>query len=183
MRRRLFTLVFPALVMTAVSVRAETLCEQVRRYEQAPFAQASSPDGLPDRWVEVHWVGFWMDFDRGFGKSCVHSDDAESRDLCAWLVKHSSTEFPEYLPFRILECYGYGFPRPYPEWSQWKTRIKIVSERWLTLDVDLTGWKSETGAIRLSVYTDEDWSVGRERPPLAPLPESAQSARPVGPPQ
>ncbi len=168
--------------MISISARADTLCDHLRRYERASFEDNSSNDGLPDRWVELHWVGFWMDFDRGFGKACVHSEDKESRDLCSWLIKNSSTEFPTYLPFSILECYGYDFPRPYPDWAQWKSQIDILSKRWLTLDVDFTGWETETGAIRLGVYGDED-SPWEDRPPLAPLPDSKQSTHSDGPSQ
>lgn len=175
--------------MTVMSAHADTLCDHFRRYVQAPFEPGISPDGLPDRWVELHWVGFWLDFDRGFGKTCVHTQDTESGDLCTWLLKHSSTEFPDTLPFGILECYGYSFrAEASTSWSQWKAQISITVEivtdrfRTVALDVDFTGWKSETGAIRLSVYADED-SPWEDRPPLAPLPDREQSTRSDGPSQ
>jgi hypothetical protein len=164
-----------ALVLAVAPAQADTLCDHIRRYERADFDTEATRDGLTDRWVELHWVGFWMDFDRGFGKACVHSGDAASRDLCAWIVENSSTEFPETLPFSILECYGYRFPRNRQTWHQWQSRIEIRGRRWVTLDVDFSGWETETGAIRLGVYRGDD-SPWDDVPPLAPLPRDDQTS-------
>lgn len=149
------------------------LCDRVAEYEAVDSEGASQPDGLADRWVELHWVGSWLDFDNGFGKTCIHSEDVASRQLCGWLLENSSTEFPQMLPIGILECYGYSFPSPRPSWAGWRASVELTTDRWLTLDIDFTRWEGETGAIRLRAY-DEAETPWEDMPPLGPLRGSAR---------
>jgi hypothetical protein len=58
------------------------------------------------------------------------------------------------------------FPKPYPQWSSWKSSIELLNKnlRWVTIDVDFV----EASAVRIGIFQDDDdpWEV---RPPIAPF--------------
>jgi len=154
---------------SAPAIAADEICARLTAFHAAQYDQSVQPAGR--RWVEVHWRGHWMDFDKGFGKECRSSPDSASKQFCSWLTQNSSTEFPTYLPIRMLGCLGYRFPTGAGnEWSGWKSDVSTLSkDRWLLLEVDLLTFKNDAGAIRLSSFAaDKDqWTV--EMPPLSEL--------------
>lgn len=153
------------LWLVSGAAHANELCRQLRSFERASFEAATPAES--NRWIELHWVGAWLDFDAGFGLACRHSADDASRDLCRWLVDNSSLEFASYVPFGMLECRGYSFPRPYPDWSGWQSSITMFGrgERMLVLEVAFGRFESEA-ALRLSAYPN---SAARWRQPLPEL--------------
>lgn len=143
------------------------MCEQVKAFHAAKFDRTEEPKGR--RWVELHWVGSWLDFKNGWGLACRHSPDQASARLCAWLTHHTSYEFIDQAPKRILTCYGYQFPRN-SEWGDWKSEISMLDhDRWLELEIDFSGFKGEEGAIRLSSFAPDKDDALVELPPLAPI--------------
>lgn len=84
-------------------------------------------------------------------------------------MHHTSYEFADQAPKRILTCYGYRFPRD-SEWGDWKSEVTILDhDRWLKLDIDFVSFKREEGAIRLSSFAPDKDDALVELPPLAPL--------------
>jgi hypothetical protein len=164
--------VITATALFAAHVEAvaapDRICKEVDQFHRASFGQNVQPVGR--RWVELHWVGFWMDFEKGFGKRCRSSPDAASRRLCEWLIENSSTEFAGRLPQRILTCYGHRFP--HAEWRSWRSDVSMLRrDRWLLLEIDLFTMKNQTGAIRLSSFAEDQDEHTVEMPPLAELAE------------
>lgn len=154
-----------ALAIAGQSWAAEpTFCGRLRNYETAPFPETLNPKGR--RWVEFHWTGKWMSGE-GWGWECRNSDDDASRAFCGWLVENTPYEFGHYLLFNILECHGYRFPKPRPQWSGWRSDIDFWGRDGLTLlEIDLhTPSETESGMFRLSVFDK------RFDPTLAPLPD------------
>ena len=155
-------------VAAATPLPPHGMCEQVSAFHMAKFDGSEQPKGR--RWVELHWVGSWLDFDHGWGLKCNHSPDPASAQLCGWLMHHTSYEFADQAPKRILTCYGYRFPRN-SEWGHWKSDIDILNhDRWLQLEIDFATLKGEEGAIRLSSFAPNKDDALVELPPLAPLP-------------
>jgi hypothetical protein len=143
------------------------MCAQVNAFHMAKFDNTEQPTGR--RWVELHWRGSWLDLKNGWGFACRHSPDQASSNLCAWLMHHTSYEFADQAPKRILTCYGYRFPRD-SEWGDWKSEVTILDhDRWLKLDIDFVSFKREEGAIRLSSFAPDKDDALVELPPLAPL--------------
>ena len=141
-------------------------CSHLREFERARFETGSSAR----RWVELHWVGQWLDLDQGWGLACVHSEDQASTRLCDWLSENSSSEFPELLPVRILECHGYRFP-PHRSWAAWRSDVTIYTgaERALLLEINFLDIQGETGAIRFSAFAPGQRDAAPALPPLAQL--------------
>ncbi|OGN44098.1 MAG: hypothetical protein A2623_10520 [Caulobacterales bacterium RIFCSPHIGHO2_01_FULL_70_19] len=108
-----------------------------------------------------------MDFEGGFGLQCVSSDDEAARSLCGWLIENTSMESRSNLPVRVLECWGYRFPRPIPSWGEWRADVStLLDERWLTLEVDLTEDAPAVPAVRLSSFAEGEDEITAELPKL-----------------
>ena len=160
-------LMFASLALNP-AIESHGMCEQVSAFHKAKFDGNEEPKGR--RWVELHWLGRWLDMNSGWGFDCRHSPDQPSANLCAWLTHNTSYEFADLAPKRILSCYGYRFPRN-SEWGAWKSEIDILDhDRWLKLDVDFSGFEGEEGAIRLSSFAPDEDDALLELPPLAPIP-------------
>jgi hypothetical protein len=162
-------LLIAALVATTpAGGKPDDICSHVSAFHMTKFGDSAEPKGR--RWIELHWVGHWMDFDRGWGFKCRHSSDAASSALCDWIVQNVSYEFKDMTPKRILTCYGYKFPGA--QWGNWKSDIDILDhDRWLKLEIDfetLAGDK-EKGAIRLSSFAKDQDDALVELPPIAPV--------------
>lgn len=143
--------------------RDRALCARMNEFVGARFDVGSTQDGLPDRWVEVHWLEGAL----RYRVSCRSSPDATAIAMCSALLHRASTEYPSELAFTTLECYGYDFPDE-PLWTVWKASIDLYRRRWFALDVDFGGWRGEAGALRISVYSDEETPYAN-RAPLEPL--------------
>jgi hypothetical protein len=154
-------------------VAEEGICSRIAQFHDAAFDETEKPIGR--RWVEMHWVGHWLDFNRGFGLKCQSSPDSASRKLCSWLTHHTSFEFPEMLPQAILGCYGHRFPRG-AHWSGWQSTVSLFAGgRELLLEIDFVTMRDEEGAIRLSSFAPGKDDALVEMPHLLQL-DSATSA-------
>ncbi len=144
---------------------ADEICAQLSFFQQGPYTASSKPDGLPDRWIEMHWRGQWGS-STGWGLSCTHADDAASAGLCAWLLDNTSFEFAEQLSFDILSCHGYRFPPDNPTWWPWTAGVQFSdTDTWTALDIDFRGWTpEETGSGRNPLQRLPRWRdpVGRQ---------------------
>jgi hypothetical protein len=155
------------LSLATLAAARDSVCNRVAKFHRANLDNVEQPVGR--RWVELHWTGHWMDFDRGFGLKCKSSPDSAARELCGWLIDHTSTEFPTNLPMRILTCYGHRFPKS-SDWSGWKSDISLFADdRELLLEIDLLTMRNETGAIRLSSFAPGKDDALAEMSPLMEL--------------
>ncbi|MEO8927749.1 MAG: hypothetical protein ABI306_11365 [Caulobacteraceae bacterium] len=152
--------------MAPASASAAGVCAPLSTFEHAAFAieAATSPSA---HWVELHWLGNWLDFGGGWRLECRHSSDGASTTLCAWLTGNTSFEFHDRLPRAILICHGYRFP-DLSYWDDWKAQIELsggpaVDE---VLDIDQTAHKTPDVAIRLTVFPIEEGRVRQSMPPL-----------------
>ncbi len=133
-----------ALLSTAVCLFAapaaadDELCSELDR-----FVGGEANEGQ-EQFIEMRWYGQWLVED--FGKTCTHSGTVEAKRLCAYLIENSSTEFPQALGFRILECGGYDFPRPWPWWNVWLGDLDIWrGERLLSIKFDFKDRQTRLG--------------------------------------
>lgn len=156
-------------VGTQAQAGSNSLCKRLREYAAAPYPETLDPRGR--RWIEFHWTGKWLGAD-GWGKHCRFSADPASKELCNWMVGDTPYEFGRYQLFSILECYGYRFPRPFPDWYDWKSKIQLLDHgRWIEFEIDLdTPSDTESGMFRFSVFDKEFDPALAELPELAPLP-------------
>jgi hypothetical protein len=143
-----------AMAVTTSAFAADPLCDYLRAFVRAPLDLA--PNGNPGRrWVEVHWLGAWLDLDKGWHVECRSSGAAASKALCAWLPQNVSFEFSNTTPFEVMECYGYKFPHPYPQWFPilMETALwdKAEDDRFIELKADFRDRKSPEAALRISV--------------------------------
>ena len=169
MRVSVFSVAIATLAL-ASAAEAEETCDQIDAFHNATFDATVDPVGR--RWVEMRWIGGWMDFEKGFGLECISSPDEGSNSLCGWLIENTSIEFQTNLPARILECWGYRFPRPFPSWGEWRSQIShLEDDRWLTLEVDLTEGQGDAPAVRLSSFAMDKDEITVELPILRPAPE------------
>jgi hypothetical protein len=152
MRRYLLAMAVALLIGVGPAAAAgDQLCQELKAFERADFTPDVQPRGR--RWVELHWVGAWMDFDNGYGLACASSPDAVSQKLCGYLKAHTSFEFANNLPVRILGCHGQGGRTPRPDWGGWRADIDLwTGHRFNFLEVDLQARQGESGAIRLSAF-------------------------------
>ncbi|HEX4303585.1 MAG TPA: hypothetical protein VHZ78_12390 [Rhizomicrobium sp.] len=129
----------------------DPLCARLHAFYEAPFEK-----GAHFRSVEFHWLGLWMDFDKGWRKVCHFTQgDAAATALCSWLPENVSFEFPEYLPHRIVEC------EPGVHWPQsgdvtvdityGKTTI-FTSDRYVRLEIDFRDRKNADVGIQLTAF-------------------------------
>lgn len=131
----------------------DELCTRLRLFEQAPFE--SDPTGIAlHRSVTLVWLGNFFAFNGSAHFQCDDGGSQASKDLCAWLPRHSSLEFPSSLPFRILNCHGHNIPTPFPIRLPWFESITLsppdpAGDREIILHVDLGA--HTRNAIELSV--------------------------------
>ena len=172
-----------ALSLTSASANAakpEALCAEVTKFHKATFDDTVKPKGR--RWVELHWIGSWMDFDHGWGLGCRHSPDRASSNLCEWLTRHTSYEFSQLAPEHLLTCYGYKF-LPNNHWGNWKSDIDLFDDdRWLKLEIDFATLNGETGAVRISSFAKDQEDALVELPSLKPWTVEARSGADPQPP-
>jgi hypothetical protein len=129
---------------------SHTFCAELDRFRAAQFDGTEQPAGR--RWVEMHWLGTWLDFDNGFGLKCDSSRDGASLRFCGWLETNTSIEFPTRLPTSILKCAGYRVRTPL-HWGNWTRDFSPhEGKRRMLLEVHLVSSKYETGALRLSSF-------------------------------
>jgi hypothetical protein len=167
LHRRLLAAFFCLSIGTVAAASDDDICSQIARFHRSSFDHTEQPIGR--HWVELHWVGHWLDFDSGFSLKCKSSTDTAARELCGWLTTHTSIEFPATLPQRILTCYGHRFPRG-SQWGGWKSEISLFpAGRELLLEVDLLTMRKEAGAIRLSSFVDGKDDALVEMPPMTEL--------------
>jgi hypothetical protein len=98
--RRIASLAGLVLAAAGSPAFASDVCERVRAFETAPFA-----DGSPSHTVLLRWL---VD-DDGPVVACTLAD-GPGRDLCDGLMAHLSREFGHPLAIRLLECHGYSIP-------------------------------------------------------------------------
>jgi hypothetical protein len=158
----------------ATGAHADELCDRLRSLEWSASPRPSEPGR---RWIELHWQGHWLDFDRGFGFACSSSADPEAKALCHWLTGHTNFEFADVLPMQILECYGYRFPHPYPYWDGWKGNVSIGHGHYGELEVNFSDLKGETGAIRFSLFAPKHSDYTDELPSLTAMPQLPPPAK------
>ena len=157
-----------ALLSSPVTA-ADRLCGRLHIFAAARFTADVRPEGR--RWIELHWRGHWMDFDSGWGFSCLHSPDQTAVDFCRWLTDNTSFEFPTMLPKAILRCYGYAFPDA-DSWTDWKAAIGLDRDaRSSLLEVNLGLLAAESGAIRFSTFQEGYDPAKAELPPIQPMTE------------
>jgi len=164
-----YAVLIAALLFVTPSFSNDELCPRLLEFQKPPFDITTK--GKPARkWVEVHWIGNWLDFDHGWRAECSASNDLSSQTLCKWLPNNMSFEFPESLPERILECSGFSFPEKIFQIDDWKSDITFFSseDRMMLLEIDFTPHKATEGAIRLSVFDGEENSVMQPMPSLFP---------------
>jgi hypothetical protein len=142
-----------SLAATSSAFADEEMCRRLRAFEQAPFERGA--DGKAQlRFVEVHWVGCWMDYDHGFGSNCQHSPDQAARELCAWLPDHTPLEFQTILPRGILKCHGLEEG----DWFPWLGRLSRLKspadDRRLLFEIDFQNRNRCHHALRLRIVPD-----------------------------
>ena len=121
------------------------------------------------RWIEVHWIGNWLDFDHGWHLECQPSSDNASKAFCNWLLDNTSFEFSENLPLRFMYCHGYRYPAGGTYISGWKSEIDLYSEHvgQIVLQINLQGHKQPDAAVRLTVFREgKDQATENWWPPL-----------------
>jgi hypothetical protein len=155
----------------------DQICDYVKAFERAPFERDAS-GREKYRWIEMHWIGAWMDFDHGWHLECRHSSDNASAAFCSWLSSNTLFEFEEALPVRILMCHGYHFPDM--NFELLKSEFDFYSESTgeILLQTNFQGHKKFDAAIRLSVYPQHQDSATEA--PLPPMID--ESVNPVADP-
>ncbi len=108
----------------------DEICARIEAFHAAPVSAADHA-----RWVDVLWAA-----PEELAVGCARrSDDPPSLVLCDWLTGHTSAEFPESLPKRILQCFGQVAPDTAGYWSEGRRTFDLrPGEGGLRLDVDLT---------------------------------------------
>ena len=155
------------LVPPAFADPADDICAKLSAFENAPFdASLKSPRR---HWIEVHWIGNWLDLQNGWSLRCAHSADPASGEFCKWLLQNTSVEFPDRLPRSVLICHGYHFPN-LTYWDHWQLELPLsfneVTGTSTLLQVDLTSHKPPDKGVRLSAFAKGADEVIDPLPPL-----------------
>lgn len=155
-----------AVLTFAANAADDEICTRLHAFETVP-QQLGETTSTRD-WIEMRWVGAWMDLDNGWHLECRHSSSKSATELCGWLVENTSFEFSNHLPMRILECHEFRFPRPYPNADMWIETIPLFPEtgdQHMVLEIALGGHKGDN-AVRYSVFLGP---AAERRNPLPPL--------------
>jgi hypothetical protein len=145
----------PAHQAASASPMVNPICDRLKQF---------IPQGGARRvWIEVRWSGQGIG-DPRYGMQCTRSDKSAT-ELCEWVVKNSSWEFPHALPMRILECVGYTFPRPFTGWKKWDAVIPV---KWSTGGYSLLelNFSESTSALRFSGFALGQDERSERLPPL-----------------
>ena len=164
---------FIALLFVLLSpgvAHAESFCTKLRRFENA----ALGADGTAVRWVELHWVGVWLDFERGFGVACTHSPDAEAAEFCAWLVDNTNIEFPSYRMLDTLRCGGRRFGAHH-HWNRLQAEVERYGRDSRLVLYEFVYGVDEESRMRVAVYPSSLEHLRRPLPPLAQLRPDAEA--------
>ena len=145
----------------------DELCDRLTMFESASFDQTGQEKA---RWIEMHWRGSWLNFDTGWGITCIHSSDDAAADFCEWLPRQVSYEFADSFPRRLLACHGFNVP----QMQEWKSRVELWDgeDRFHYLLIDFATLEGETGAVRYVSVSDDatDPEIeNRGLEPMAPL--------------
>jgi len=160
-RKYVLCILFATIVASGpVQAKEASFCKRLAKFETTTLGQ----DGV--QWVEFHWLGRWLDFDKGWGFGCRHSDGVDSRNLCSWLKNNTSFEFPNVLPLKILKCHGTVVGK-HTEVDLGKSEFDIWDDdRRFNLMIDFTDFEKQTGAIRYIVVSDEAVDTDIEYKPI-----------------
>lgn len=154
------------LLVGSANAEDEGVCSHLRAFETAPRIFAAN--GTTRDWIEMRWVGLWMDLDNGWHLSCADSGSDAGKKLCGWLIQHTSFEFPDHFPIGILECHGFKFPIPHPISDKWIETLSLFpeqGEQHMKLEIALGGHKGDN-AVRYSVFLGP---TAEQKNPLPPL--------------
>lgn len=181
MRKIGATLLFVAALWPAGAAASDKLCSELLSFREAPVTgKVRERD-----WVELQWVGAWMDFNVGWHFACVSSGTAAATRFCEYLKVDTSFEFPYSFPLRVLECSGFGVPKPYPSMYPWIGSIdlgwrdtkKKKAERFPLLEIALGRHKSLPDAVRISVFRGDADELNSPLPELFPAPDFATESK------
>jgi hypothetical protein len=160
-----------SVVTSAFADAPDDICAKLSAFENAPFdSSANSPRR---HWVEVHWIGNWLDLQNGWKLRCDHSADPASGEFCKWLLQNTSFEFADRLPRAMLICHGYHFP-DLTYWDDWRLELPLsfneITETSTLLQVDLTSHKPPESAVRYSAFAKGADQALNPLPPLITTP-------------
>ena len=169
---KLAAIAFLLTVSTTAAFAAEdNLCQQLADFRNAPFEKDMQGKPLR-RYIEYHWLGYWMDFDNGWAWECRPTASAANKKFCDYLKKNVSFEFPSLLPKRILTCSGWKIPYSYQLEFERVTfqllrhkgdKIKEDEDRYMLLETDMRPHQpNQDFAIRLSVIPNNEKSPAPE---------------------
>jgi hypothetical protein len=164
-RSRTLLAALTLLLTGGEAIARDRLCEYLRAFERAPFESVAGK--LQPRWIDVHWIGIWLDLDKGWHLECRPSEALASHAFCNWLRDNTSFEFSDDLALRILTCHGYRFP----EWRDiWLGRTYVgfylPSAGQYLLDIDLRDRQDPDRAIRLAIFPPQRDEATDKLPPL-----------------
>lgn len=156
-------------------------------FRNAPFEKDAQRKPLR-RSVEFHWLGAWLDLDKGWKTECRPDTPSVSKHLCDYLSNHVSFEFPQYLPVRILTCSGWKIPTAH-KFDLEKITVEINasaagravdSDRYLLLETDMRPHTPKQDfAIRLSaIPSDEKYLDQQPRLEVTYPDDSKMTTRP-----
>lgn len=153
---RLFHFTAGILFGVAIASQArasDAICGQLEEFAKGQESEKADP--MPRHWAEFHW-GIDPDPNTFWSWGCRNSNDASSKVLCGYLMDHTSREFRNMLPIRILKCWGYRFPDD--AGFGWRVRDgQILHQRkngsWLVMDIAANGLEPGESAIRISYDT------------------------------
>jgi hypothetical protein len=143
------------LVSGAADAKWPGLCGALKAFERAPLSVGTDGQPLP-RSVELLWLGPWGLGDIGY--ECRHGGAAAGKALCGALTPPPQ-ELRKRLPFAILRCYGYAFPKFVEfHWGPWQSEIGLGSRygSGLRLDIFMSPEEGIADAIRLTKFPKYD---------------------------
>jgi hypothetical protein len=151
----------------------DKLCSELIAFREAPMQAHQTRER---DWVELRWVGTWMDVAVGWHFECRNSGAPAARELCDYLKANTSFEFSDYLPVRFLECSGFTVPSPYPTLYPWIGSVDLGwratnshgAERLPLLEIALGHHKSLPDSIRISVFKGDANELNSPLPELFP---------------
>ncbi len=131
--RNVALFVAAALVSGTADAKSPGLCSAIKAFERAPLSLGRDGQALP-RSVEL-WRGPWSI--ENIGYECRHGGVAIGPALCEALVPPPQ-EFRTRLPFAILRCYRYAFPRFVDyHWGPWQSQTELGSGFGTNLRLDI----------------------------------------------
>lgn len=170
MIRLLRALVISVGVSAASPVSAaDKLCGELDQFIADQEAEKGDP--MPRHWVEFHW-GVDPNPDSFWSWGCRHSQDKSSAKLCIYLMDHTSREFRNLLPVRVLKCMNNRFPdEALQGWhvTEGEFRHQRKNGSWLVMEVTERDLQSGESAVRISYDTVDRKLQPEELSPIRPL--------------